>query len=535
MVATPGALLNIGTGTKQNRFELQTAHIGDGAITTISVATLNGGFTDDTIFTNADGSGVVFAVQEGAPLTSVDAGGARSELREMALDGVTEMAFDATLNDNWIMGSSRVTAGPDGHLNGVVIAQMHDTSSDNIEICTQLSGGVIKLLCRINGTSVGMPVLNALYMTDINTPGPWVDWKIRVGSFGYKIYINDFTNPIIDSTTSGMPALTLSGLCYFKAGVYTQCKDTDIVDPNRYSKVELKNLKHWHTGWPDPTAKAAVGPITNVHVGTATTLQNSPAGSMNTVPALPTGVVDGDQLVIVDWIFHAQENHAQGTAQTPATPSGWQRKATNFAFTSLKTGTGASPYHAAMRLTWFYAKYDSTGLNGVSAAPTITVAGSQTDDFHSSQMISFSGAALGDPTDVLGAFTAVDATPVVLAAASATLMGPAAGVVTTRNGGIVIVAMACDYKLSSGSVPTLIGDGLTWVEMAEYGSGTGPTMSWGIDYALVPNAQTITDKSATVALAGTGKSIAQMWAIAATPASDPINRLRRRNRPLLVR
>jgi hypothetical protein len=540
-VATPAQILNIGTSAKQNRFELQTAFLGDGSITTVSVATLAGGYNNSTVFTpTTDGSAVLCSVQEGAPLTSVDAGGSRTELREMALDGTTEMAFDATVGDNWISGTSRVVAAPDGHLNGVVVAQMHDDTSDNIEICTQLSGGVIKLLCRINGTSVGIPTLSALYQTGIDNPGFKFDWKIEVGSFGYKVYFNDFTNAIIKSTDSGMPALTLSGLCYFKAGIYTQCKDSDIVDPNRFCRVELSNLKHFHTGWPDPTVKAAVGPIASVKIGTPSTIKNTGTiGSMNTTPALPAGIVDGDTLVGFHVTFHDQEGHTQTTAPTPGIPSGWSRKANNGAYMSL-SATNVSPnslYHAYIRLCMYYAKYDSTGVSGISAAPTFAfTAGTQTTDWASSVLVAYSGGVLtSDPTDVLGAFTTVDATPAVTAAASASILGPAAALTTTENGGIVFAMMVADYKISTGAVPTLSGDGLTWVECAEYGSGTGPVMTWALDYALIPAAQAVTSKQAAVTLAGTGKSIAQMWALAPTPASDPINRLRRRNRPLLVR
>lgn len=534
MVATPGALLNIGTGTKQNRFELQTAHLGDGAITTISVASLNGGFTDDTVFTNADGSGVVFAVQEGAPLTSVDAGGARSELREMALDGTTEMAFDATLNDNWISGSSRVTAGPDGHLNGVVIAQMHDTSSDNIEICTQLSGGVIKLLCRINGTSVGMPTLNNLYMVDINTPGPWVDWKIRVGSFGYKIYINDFTNPIIDSTTSGMPALTISGLCYFKAGVYTQCKDTDIVDSTRYSKVELKNLKHWHTGWPDPSYKVptVVGPCRNIRLGANTVLANNPNGQTITAP-FPTSTnapVDGDLIILVSRAVRMSSTTSTvsqpGLDTATSTGWGWTSKFTDFLSNQTVNTSPTTLVTRSIRHRVWYTWWQPN-----LPAPVVTYTATTLTDVFGAQLIVVTGALqTGDPFDQTGVLTAA-------ATASTTLAGPAPALTNPVPAGAAVFALV-DHEnaLSSGGVATLTGDGLTWTEGQEF-AGTSPAShAWAVDWAVAAASTSIGAKTAAITVA-TGKGAGQHFSIlpAPGPTSNLLSRLRKRNRPLLVR
>lgn len=519
----PGTQLNIGTAdVGKQRYELQTAYAGDASITTKTVAQVAAGFDDGTTFTsNADGTAVRFRVRADAPLTSAAAGGPRSELREMELDGITEKAFDATVGTNWIQVTSRAVLAPDGHLNGMVLLQIHDDTSDNIEICTQLSGGKLKLLCRINGTSVGIPHLDDDYQADINTPGKWFTARIAVGDFGWKIYYNDMSRPAFSSSDPGMSALTLSGLCYFKAGLYTQQHVDEAIDTTRWMESQMLagSLKTYHPGYADPRALSAQpGQVSNVRAGALTVLQNSPAGSMNTVPAFPTGAdapVDGDLCIIADWVYHSQENHAQGSVQTPTTPAGWTRKATNGAYGGPKTGTGASPYHSAIRLSWYYARYQSSGVGGINTAPTMTVSGSQTDDWHASRMIVVSGAvASGDPTDVLGAFTAVDATPAITGAASSSVLGPAAGVTTTLDGSLVLVALMGEYGMTAGTgVPVLSGDALSWVEVGDYGGTSGNVMTLALDYALVTAAQTIADKSATVAFTTAAKSIGQMWAL----------------------
>lgn len=536
-MATPGQLLNIGTGNKQNRFELQTAFLGDGAITTVSVATLAGGYTNSSVFkNNADNSGVVCAVQEGAPLTSVDAGGARTELREMALDGTTLMAFDPTTQTHWMRGSSRVTAAPDGHLNGCVVAQMHDSSDDNIEICTQLSGGVIKLLCRINGTSVGIPVLSNLYQTDINTPGPWFDWKIEVGSFGYRVYYNDMVNAIVKSTDPGMPALTITGAgsCYFKAGIYTQCKDTDIVDPNRFCSVELRNLMHFHTGWPDPSTVAArvVGPVTNIRSGAIVSQVNAGAATFSLTVPFPTTSVpaEGDLLLMV---VHAMRettttsNVSTPTIDTATTNAGWLRKI-NDVVTRPDAATPSATMlvtHSVRTQVW-WARYTA----GMSAPVAVYPTGSTVSDAMSAHCICMTGALdTGDPFDQVGLLTAA-------AAASTTVAGPAPVLASpVVAGGAVFVVIGHENQLTSGGIPTLTGDSLTWVEGAEYTGITDTTSCWATDWALTPSAVSVTAKQATIAVA-TGKGFGQMFSIKPNPpVSNLKSRLRTRNRPMLVR
>lgn len=530
----PGTMLNIGTADAgKQRYELQTAYPGDGAITTKTVAQIVAGFDDGpgstaTFTSNIDGSAVQFRVRADAPLTSPAAGGPRSELREMELDGTTEKGFDSTLGINWVQSEFRVLAAPDGHLNGIVLMQMHDTVSDVIEVCSQLVSGVIKLVFRINGTSSGLPRLDENFQAGINTASNWAKVRIATGDFGWKIYYQDMTKPFCSSTDVGIPTsptdltvLNATQPCYFKVGCYTQQDVSEAIDTTRYSSVEHKTggLMTYHPGYADPRALVVqTDQVSNVRAGALTVLQNSPAGSMNTTPAFPTGgdaPVDGDLLIMADWVFHAQEGHAQGSVQTPTTPTGWTRKTTNGAYAGPKTGAGASPYHAAIRLSWLYARYQSSGVGGVNTAPTMVVAGAQTDDWHASQIIAVTGAlASGDPTDVLGAFNAVDGTPALTQAVSATALGPAAGVTTTLDGSLLLAAFMGEYGITNGTnVPVLAGDALSFVEASDYGGTTGNVMTLAFDYALVTAPQVVADKTPTVAFTTSAKSVGQLWAI----------------------
>lgn len=266
--------------------------------------------------------------------------------------------------------------------------------------------------------------------------------------------------------------------------------------------------------------------MTNPRVGARVTAQNTTASGTdaNITPALPASLVNGDLLICVDVVFRNLENRSQSSASTPATPTGWTRKATNVALGGPKTGTGASPYHSSTRLSLYYTRYQSSGSGGVNTAPSIVYGPSSvTTDWHSAQIIAFTGAlAAGDPTDVLGAFTALDASLAVAAAASTSTLGPATSAAAVANGGAVVVALSGEYPLSTGSVPTLAGDSLTWAEASEYGAGGTDAHTLAIDYALLlpSTAVTVTDKSAAVTFGTAAKSIGQMWLFAPEPVVD---------------
>lgn len=246
--------------------------------------------------------------------------------------------------------------------------------------------------------------------------------------------------------------------------------------------------------------------ISNVRVGTRALVQNSGGvvGGLNTTPALPASMADNDVLLGVSVVFHDQEGHSQSTGPSPATPSLWSQitDASYGGYMSAKTGAGASPYHSHMRIRLYWARYDSTGVAGPNAAPTISFSsGTQTTDWHYSQLIAFTNAAMaGSPVDVLGTFTAMDATPAVTAAASSTVLGPAAGITTTADGGIVFAIVIADFDTTATGtsvVATMSGDGLTWVEVTELGGSASDVWTMGVDYALTPSKLTVTSKSIT--------------------------------------
>lgn len=261
--------------------------------------------------------------------------------------------------------------------------------------------------------------------------------------------------------------------------------------------------------------------ISNVRIGTRALVQNTGgvAGGLNTTPALPASMADGDVLLGVSVVFHDQEGHNLSTGPSPATPSSWSQitDASYGAYVSLsRTGnTGTqSPYASHMRLRYYWARYDSSGVAGINAAPTFTFgSGTQTTDWHYTQLIAFTNASRGNPVDVLGAFVAVDATPAVTGTASSTVLGPATGITTTADGGIVFVLVIADIDTTTTGtavVPTMTGDSLTWNEVTELGGSASDVWTMGLDYALTPAKLAVSNKQVTVSLTATAKSIGAM-------------------------
>jgi len=70
-----------------------------------------------------------------------------------------------------------------------------------------------------------------------------VDDQVVSGQF--TVFFDDLVNPIITSS-----ALKPTGgpTWYFKAGAYAQFDVT--TDPGQHASVELRDLNHWHPGWP---------------------------------------------------------------------------------------------------------------------------------------------------------------------------------------------------------------------------------------------------------------------------------------------
>jgi hypothetical protein len=239
----PRDVLNIGTNAGKNHFSVQTAPTGAASYETHTQAEIIQGYEQQPYFyVDTDASGVervYFQARMDAPTTSGTTY-ARSELRELDLTGAN-MAFDASTDTHRMLGTTRIA-----HLSPVkpevVIAQMHDGNRDRIAIRTQAdTAGVNKLSIRIAGS--------------VNAPGWQDDIAYAVGrEFTWKIEgINGTWRVSIDGTvvvTATFSQLqSTSTAWYFKAGCYNQSNET-IDAATEYDQVALRQLQHWHTGWP---------------------------------------------------------------------------------------------------------------------------------------------------------------------------------------------------------------------------------------------------------------------------------------------
>lgn len=240
--------------------------------------------------------------------------------------------------------------------------------------------------------------------------------------------------------------------------------------------------------------------ISSLILGTANEATNG-----NTTPVIPAGAkVDNQLMVLLDVVVR---DRTTSTPATPTTPAGWLREVTNVSIAGAMA-------HASIRIGWYYRRYVAGDADpSVVYGPT-----GVTTDQHWSQIIGVPGAlSSGDPTDVLGTF-AVSGSSVTNSIGPA----PGAGALAT-DGGLILACAVAERALTSGAVPTLTGDSLTWVEAAErIGSAAAIQNDWSMffDYALVPTARTITDKSAAVTRA-TGFSVGHQWALKAEPAAQP--------------
>ncbi len=263
-----GTILNIGSGSGQNHFKLQTAFNNYAAPEEISQAQIAGGWNTDPQFVATVNGTVQFSVQAGAPSTS---GGsqatiyARSELREMNTDGTTEMAFNALSGVHWIRGRTKVTSLPAGSgsppRQRSTLCQLHDGVTNIGEVLKyylqENSGtGLVELRLSVWDSGNGMPRYNLNYaVNDV------FDWAIKVdntiSSGWWGVYFQDLGTPVytsLDYIADGFSNV-FSGLSeyYFKCGSYPTVNETQGVDPAALSTVELSYVQHWHTGWPTPS------------------------------------------------------------------------------------------------------------------------------------------------------------------------------------------------------------------------------------------------------------------------------------------
>ena len=215
---------------------------------------------------------VVFSAPLGGAATSTNTQYAREELREYERDGTTKMAFDPKDGDHWIEGIYRIIGLTGLQKPGVCVQQMHDPNDDVIMVRTELESGATKLILNYNGTRVA--VLNANYVD-----GTEFYLKTRVNNGTPEVYYttNLASIPTTPTHTSAGYFSSAGTGWYSKTGSYNQTNEnTDPnVDPDAsIIKVEVRELKHWHSktpaggAWPTPAPYSVAGTTPVVDAGT---------------------------------------------------------------------------------------------------------------------------------------------------------------------------------------------------------------------------------------------------------------------------
>lgn len=254
--------------------------------------------------------------------------------------------------------------------------------------------------------------------------------------------------------------------------------------------------------------------ISNVRWGAASSAVNTGGAGISLTAAFPTAgsaPVESDLLVIV------ARSWRSATTSYPSTPllntttyPGWVVADNEQLGNSTTTPTGTLTN--SMRHRIFF-NYFSAG----TVAPVITYSAATATDYMTVQLACMTGAdaSMQAPFDQIGVWTAA-------ASASTTVIGPApvlpAAVVA---GSAVIVLLDHERALSSGTVPNVSGDGLTWTQGAQ--SGTAGSFAWANYSALVPAQTSVTAKQATIATTSGRGSGHMMSFVPAVPIRSSYN------------
>lgn len=542
-MATPAATYcNVGVGSGKNNYKLDYSPTDGGGILTLTAAQYNAstGVTGvgtggtDIMYDSPDGMMMLRADVDTDPIATD--GYPRTEGREMALDGTTVRSFDRTTGDHWVKIIFKVPHLPPKKPS-VVVCQMHDENDDIIEFAVQPATGYnettnpkVELVCRINGTSSGIPKLVADFQ--YNTV---YQAKIRVGAIaagpavGWEAYVGNMTTPKLTSSQAGMPAMTLTGTQnYFKWGCYLQTKHTGNgtggleTDVNEYGVVGYRDVQTFHNGEAVPGVLTfgtqTFDAISNVRWAAATELQNTagdPAGLVPVAitPALPGSLVNGDMMYAISRTRRTATGSLPSTQvpSTPATPTGWTRLVS-----TKSTTTGASSLVAHNIRFQLYCK---KWVNG-DVAPVFNYLATTTTDLVNIQLFAVSGSKysvdllnlldqppagldLTNPSDNTNTVTGIT----YAAAASTTAVGPTGTITGAAPGSMVLALVAHEINLiTTAAVGVVTGgaDGLTWIEGGEGVQLTTAGHGWANDYAIVPGsgaATNIAAKSAAATLA----------------------------------
>lgn len=260
---SPGAASNIGAADGKNHFNLGVGYSpgddpqGDTAAVhrDYSQAQLEAGFAEDGYYElNAGSTGVEMSVPLDGGRTSANTSYPRVEYREFDRDGTTRAAWNGGSGTHWMEGKTKVT-GLSASLTKpwVCIFQIHDAEDDIIRVQVEgTSTAALKLVARYSAPGGGSETTTTL--KDPYTVGTEVAWRIEVVNGAGKIVLDGVQVMTFGCNTTG---------CYFKTGAYAQTNSTlEGGAANGPIVVELRDLAHWHTGWPTPTVGGTTSPGT---------------------------------------------------------------------------------------------------------------------------------------------------------------------------------------------------------------------------------------------------------------------------------
>lgn len=274
---------------------------------------------------------VVFSAPLGGATTSSNTQYSRCEFRELQADGSTKAAWDPTSGDHWVEGIYRIYGLSGLQKPGVCVSQAHDASDDTIQVRTELVSGATKLNMRFNGNLVG--TLNASYVD-----GTEFYLKLRVNAGTPEVYYT--TNlASIPSTPTYTSAGYFSGASagwYWKTGCYNQTNES--TDPNvdpdaSIIKVEIRELKTWHTGWATPATYAATGSVPTVDAGADAII--APSGTFTRTASV---VLNGATLTSQNWKILSGPSGVGDVLSSTATVS-WTPNAGGTPATGLQSTT----------------------------------------------------------------------------------------------------------------------------------------------------------------------------------------------------
>lgn len=244
---TPAEILNIGTGSTQNHFNVgigySTGHVDK------TMDQIIGGFAEAPYFTpNATGTAVQFSIFANGKTTSGTTIHPRSELRELKADG-TKAAWNAGSGLHVMSGISKATfLAPDSESSSTArpwfcFGQIHDALGDVVRLqCEGNFASGFKLWARTHTPNGDAATEVKTQIATSYTVGNDIVWKIEANNGTVRIYIDN----VVKATVTGV---TATG-CYFKAGDYQQFSTVSSdggYKPTSTSRVELRSLVVTHS------------------------------------------------------------------------------------------------------------------------------------------------------------------------------------------------------------------------------------------------------------------------------------------------